>query len=52
MRKEEGGTYASEENEGEGEAKGRQGAGLAVFSSCLPSAQEKGREKEEVAAVV
>jgi hypothetical protein len=55
MTKEKGGRYGCEENEGKGEAKGRQGAGHAVFTSRLRSdhgTTQEDREKEEVAAVV
>jgi hypothetical protein len=55
MTKEKGGKYACEENEGEGKAKGRQGAGRAVLASRLRSdhgTTQEDREKEEVAAAV
>jgi len=55
MKNQKGGRYACEENEGQGEAKGRQAAGRAALTSRLRSengtAQED-HEKEEVAAAV
>jgi hypothetical protein len=53
MTREKGGRYACEEDEGQGEAKGRQAAGRAALTSRLRSengATQEDREKEEVAA--
>ena len=55
MTKEEGARYACEEDEGQGEAKGRQAAGGAVLASRLRpenGTTQEDCEEEVVAAAV